>query len=244
MPVRLMDKQRRVIDTRKPSYAVFRRRRRIALLVLVLLALLIVSSFGLYLFSGTSEETSEEQPEQAETPAVEEVPEEPTTEEEAATEEEEGWPALPAPNDPTLYLTVPKLGLYDHTVRNDASEPALDLGAIKLPETGFPWQKGDTNTYIACHRLGWPGNESFQQCLNLPSMRQGDEIFLRDTSNRVYRYRVSEIYNVWPLDTWVTRPVAGEDVVSLQTCTETVGDIFTMGPNWLARYVVQAKRVA
>ena len=67
-----------------------------------------------------------------------------------------------APDDPTLYLTVPRLGLYGDTVRNDRSEEALGLGAIKLPGTGFPWQKGDTNTYIACHRLGFLATESFR----------------------------------------------------------------------------------
>jgi sortase A len=50
-------------------------------------------------------------------------------------EEEE---AAPPPEDPTLFLTVPRLGLFSHTVRNDESESALDLGAIKLPYTGFP----------------------------------------------------------------------------------------------------------
>jgi sortase A len=46
------------------------------------------------------------------------------------------------PPDPTLFLTVPKLRMFSHTVRNDDSEPALDLGAIKLPYTGFPWERG------------------------------------------------------------------------------------------------------
>src|SRR5215218_7955903 len=151
--MRLMDKQRKVIDTRRPNYAVFRRRRRIALLVLTLLAALIVAILGLYLLSDTSEETVDE-------PADEEP-----------AEEEPRGPVVP--EDPTLYLTVPKLGLYGHTVRNDDSEVALDLGAVKLPDTDFPWEQKDTNTYIACHRLGWPGNESYNQCLNLPLMQQG-----------------------------------------------------------------------
>src|SRR5215213_2847527 len=156
--MRLMDKQRKVIDTRRPNYAVFRRRRRIALLVLILLAALIVAILGLYLLSGTSEETVAEQ---AETPPAEEEPQEAATEEEPVDEEPaEEEPRGPVvPEDPTLYLTVPKLGLYGHTVRNDDSEVALDLGAVKLPDTDFPWEQKDTNTYIACHRLGWPGNE-------------------------------------------------------------------------------------
>lgn len=244
--MRLMDKQRKVIDTRRPNYAVFRRRRRIALLVLTLLAALIVAILGLYLLSGTSEETVDEPAEQVETPPAEEEPQEAATEEEPVEEEPaEEEPRGPVvPEDPTLYLTVPKLGLYGHTVRNDDSEVALDMGAVKLPDTGFPWEQKGTNTYIACHRLGWPGNESYNQCLNLPLMQQGDQIFLEDTLGRAYEYRVTEALQVTALDTWVKRPPEGKHIVSLQTCIETLGNVWTMGPNWTARYVVQAEKVS
>ena len=243
--MRLMDKQRKVIDTRRPNYAVFRRRRRIALLIFILLAALILGSVGLYLLSGTSEEAVNETAEQVEAPPAEEEPQEMATEEEPTEEEPtEEEPRAPAvPEDPTLYLTVPKLGLYDHTVRNDDSEVALDLGAVKLPDTDFPWEQKDTNTYIACHRLGWPGNESYNQCLNLPLMQQGDQIFLEDSLGRAYEYRVTEALQLTAQDTWIKRPTEGKDVVSLQTCIETLGDIWTMGPNWAARYVVQAEKV-
>jgi sortase A len=242
--MRLMDKQRKTIDTRRPNYAVFRRRRRVALLIFLLLATLILGSLGLYLLSGTSDEAVDETAEQVETPPVEEprdtVTEEEPTEEEPAEEE----PRAPAvPEDPTLYLTVPKLGLYGHTVRNDDSEVALDMGAVKLPDTGFPWEQKDTNTYIACHRLGWPSNESYNQCLNLPLMQQGDQIFLEDSLGRAYEYRVTEALQITPQDTWIKRPPEGKDVVSLQTCIETLGNIWTMGPNWTARYVIQAEKV-
>ena len=95
------------------------------------------------------------------------------------------------------------------------------MGAIKLPRMGFPWQKEDTNTYIACHRIGWPGTESYNQCLNLPSMQRGDEAILSDANGTVYRYRVSEVFAVRPYDIWVMEPLVGRDVVTLQTCTET-----------------------
>ena len=243
--MRLMDKQRKVIDARRPNYAVFRRRRRTALLIFILLAALILSSISLYLLSGTSEEAVNETAEQVEAPPAEEEPQEMATEEEPTEEEPtEEEPRAPAvPEDPTLYLTVPKLGLYDHTVRNDDSEVALDLGAVKLPDTDFPWEQKDTNTYIACHRLGWPGNESYNQCLNLPLMQQGDQIFLEDSLGRAYEYRVTEALQLTAQDTWIKRPTEGKDVVSLQTCIETLGDIWTMGPNWAARYVVQAEKV-
>ena len=243
--MRLMDKQRKTIDTRRPNYAVFRRRRRVALLIFLLLATVILGSLGgLYLLSGTTEETVDETAEQVEAPPAEE-PRETAIEEEPVEEEPvEEEPRAPAvPEDPTLYLTVPKLGLYGHTVRNDDSEVALDMGAVKLPDTGFPWEQKDTNTYIACHRLGWPGNESYNQCLNLPLMQQGDQIFLEDSLGRAYEYRVTEALQITPQDTWIKRPSEGKDVVSLQTCIETLGNIWTMGPNWTARYVIQAEKV-
>ncbi len=111
--------------------------------------------------------------------------------EEEKKQQQEATP--PAPEDPTMYLTVPRLGIYGHTVRNDDSQWALDQGAIKIPETGFPWQKLSTNTYIAGHRVGWPDTESYYQFYNLPAMQQGVKVFLEDTNGTVYTYRVTEI---------------------------------------------------
>ena len=253
-----MDKQRREIDTRRPSYATFRKRRRIGLLFLVILAALFVVGVGSYFLSGTpTEEVSEAPPEEeVETPGPDEeeaaqeesAAEKKAAEERAAAEEEERR-ATAVPDDPTLFLTVPRLGIYGHTVRNDNSEVALDLGAIKVPNSGFPWEKEDTNTYIACHRIGWPGTESYNQCLNLPAMQAGDQIFLQDTLGRVYEYRISELRAVSPNDSWIANPVAGKDVVSLQTCTETPEDWWTIGPSLFGggpesgRLVAQAERV-
>ncbi len=219
--------------------------------------MLFAVGIGSYLFSGTTtEEVSEVPPEELEAPApVEEeasqeesAAERKAAEERAAAEEEERKAAV-VPDDPTLFLTVPRLGIYGHTVRNDDSEFALDLGAIKVPGSGFPWEKEDTNTYIACHRIGWPGTESYNQCLNLPAMQMGDEIFLQDTLGRVYQYRISELRAVSPNDSWIANPVAGKDVVSLQTCTETPEDWWTIGPSLYGggpesgRLVAQAERV-
>ena len=223
-------KRRRLRCSRRPVY---KRRRRVS--ALILLAALAI---GGSLLLNDAGQTQSDPSEQVVGPPVEQ--EAPEAIAEGAVAEEGG---TAAPEDHTLYLTVPRLGLYDHTVRNDDSEAALDLGAVKLPRTGFPWQKGDTNTYIACHRLGWPGNESFHQCLNLPSMQKGDEILLKDANGTIYEYRVIEILIVEPGDSWVTEPVAGENMVSLQTCIETPDDPYTLGPNWSARFVVRAERI-
>jgi sortase A len=234
---------------RYSRHSVFKRRRRVACLVLGLL--LLVAAGGVLLFSNPEWVGSEpvqrilspavgEAPKMVEEEAAESEASEGETASEEAAEEEEG---TPVPDDPTLHVTVPRLGLYGHTVRNDDSEEALDQGAIKLPYTGFPWQEEDTNTYIACHRLGWSGTESYNQCLNLPSMQEGDKIFLEDANDTVYAYRVVETLTVEPEDTWVAGAVAGEDMVSLQTCVETLDDLSTLGPDWAARFVVRAERV-
>ena len=149
-----------------------------------------------------------------------------------------------APSDPTLYLTVPRLGIYNNTVRNDVSESALSIGAIKLPGTDFPWQQGDKNTYIACHRLGYPNTESYHQCLNLPMLQKGDQITLEDANGEVYEYRVSKFLQVGPTDLWVTERSKGRQIVSLQTCIENYNDFYTLGPNWRVRYIVQADQVS
>ena len=240
----------------------FRKRRRTGSLVFVGLIVLALGALALF---GTERALQEEAasvervadptvegaPEAvAEEPAVEEeqaAQDEPTAQEPAAEEEEEVAP--PPPDDPTMFLTVPKLGVYGHTVRNDRSQEALDLGAIKLPGTGFPWEEG-ANTYIAGHRIGWPWNETYYQFYNLPSMRQGDEVFLTDANGTVYEYRVSEMLAVSPDDTWVTGPIPGRDVISLQTCTETPDDWWTIGPGLFeagpesGRLIVRADRVA
>jgi sortase A len=248
LPTPPIEKRRWVRCSKRP---VFKRRRRVVCLIFVFLLLLTV---GGLLFLKNAKWTDSEPLEPVVSPTISQAPEvvgedpaeEEASEEGASTgeavgeEDEEKGPA--APDDPTLYLTVPRLGMYDNTVRNDSSEEALDQGAVKLPYTGFPWQEEDTNTYIACHRLGWPGTQSYNQCLNLPAMQEGDQIFLKDTNGMVYRYRVVETLIVEPSDTWVTEPVAGKDMISLQTCIEAPDDLYTLGPNWSDRFVVRAER--
>lgn len=165
-----------------------------------------------------------------------------------AAEEEEN--EIPAPSDPTTYLTIPKLGLVDNTVYNDASPATLDIGAAKLPETGFPWQD-NANSYIAGHRVGYAGTESYNQFYNLPAMVAGDEIFLEDTNGTAYTYEVSDVFAVMPDETYVTNPQPGRDMITLQTCVANLTDWWTITPGLLtsppgpetARLIVQADRV-
>jgi sortase A len=101
-----------------------------------------------------------------------------------------------------------------------------------------------SNTYIAGHRIGYPGTPSDHVFYDLPKLVKGDEILLTDSNGTTYAYAVSEILEVPVTDLSVTHPVAGRDVVSLQTCIEDFGDYWTEGPNWLARYVARADLVS
>ena len=141
----------------------------------------------------------------------------------------------PTPADNTLYLTVPKMGRYDDVVYNTNSDEAMNYGAVKLPSTAFPWQNNG-NTYIAAHVLGYSGTGSLYQFANLPNMAYGDKIYLTDTNGYTYEYEVSEIFVVTPYDDWVTYPVAGRDMVTLQTCIDP--------PAYDQRLIVRGDRVA
>ena len=196
---------------------------------------LVILTLGALIFFGP-DRTSEDGVvvERVEDPTISEAPdavsedEEVTDEEELAVEDEEAAPVPPA--DATMYLTVPKLGINDAFV--DDSEAALELGAQHLAGAGYPWLPG-SNTYIAGHRVGFPGTGSDHIFYNLPSMAEGDEIILRDSNGREYTYRVTEVFAVTPFDLWVTEPT-GSDIISLQACTETPDDWTTIGPSLMS----------
>ena len=167
------------------------------------------------------------------------------SEEEAKKPDDPQQAALPDPPTDDLWFSIPALGLYDQYVTNaeNLDFSAMDYGAIKLANSGYPWQKG-ANTYIAAHRLGWPGTASYHQFYNLPALQRGDIIYLGDVNGTTYTYKVTDFKEISPNETWVTGPQDGRDMVSLQTCIENYGDYWTMGPHWYVRYIVQADRVS
>jgi sortase A len=155
--------------------------------------------------------------------------------------EDEATPV--APDSSIMYLTIPKLGIANTLVSDDVSEEGgLALGVGHLPGTGFPWIPG-SNTYIAGHRIGYPGTPSDHIFFNLPSMAPGDEVTLTDSLGQTYTYAVTEVLQVEPTDLAVTAPT-GSDTVSLQVCIENYGDFTTLGPNWNVRLIVRGVRVA
>jgi sortase A len=161
-----------------------------------------------------------------------------------AAQKPEPKPAgIPTPPTDDLWMSIPAIGLYDNYVTNTDARSALDYGAIKLPGSGFPWED-NANTYIAAHRLGWPGTASHHQFYDLPALAKGDKVYLGDVNGTTYTYEVTGFKEITPDENWVTAPQPGRDMVSLQTCIENFGDYWTMGPNWYVRYIVQADRVS
>lgn len=149
--------------------------------------------------------------------------------------------AASAPADTTMSLDVPAIGLSGIPVYEGTGEASLSAGTGHLSGTGYPWVPG-SNTYVAGHRVGYPGTASDYVFWDLPSLGMGDEVYLTDANGKTYTYAVSEILEVPITDLSVTEPV-GRDIVSLQTCIENYGDYWTEGPNWNVRYVVRADKV-
>ena len=148
---------------------------------------------------------------------------------------EKAHPKAEAPESKALKLTVPDMVRVKNVPVADAArnneEKALHEGVLHVKGTGFPWDSG-SNVYIAGHRLGFPGTKSDRVFWDLNELKKDDEIVLTDANGTRYTYRVFKKFVVDPTDVHVTRPVAGKDVVSLQTCTL---------PDYSRRLIVQGE---
>jgi sortase A len=150
-----------------------------------------------------------------------------------------GRVAVPA--DSTMTLSVPAMGISDIPVVEGTDEASLSAGVGHYVGSGYPWVPG-SNTYIAGHRIGYPGTPSDHVFWNLPNLVQGDKIYLTDSNGHTYTYAVSDILEVPRNDLSVTGPT-GTNTVSLQTCIEDYGDYWTPGPNWNVRYIVRGTMI-
>ncbi len=133
-----------------------------------------------------------------------------------------GGDSAGGPRDKTLKLTIPKMSRIENDAVPDAAgddeEKLKGYAGIHLKGTGFPWQE-EANVYIAGHRLGYPGTDSFLAFYDQNKLEKGDEIFVSDSEGNKYTYRVFESFIVDPSEVWVTEPVPGKNVLTLQTCT-------------------------
>ena len=141
------------------------------------------------------------------------------------------------PEDKTLKVTIPKLARVEDGNFPDAAgddEEALKSNkGIHLKGTGFPWQE-EANVYLAAHRLGYPNEPSWLAFWDLDKLENGDEVFVTDANGKKYTYRVFKEFVVAPTDLYVTEPIKGKNIVTLQTCTL---------PDYSQRLIVQAELV-
>ena len=141
-----------------------------------------------------------------------------------------------APKDQTMKLTIPSMQrvrdvpVYSAPVKEEA---ALRNGTAHVEGTGFPWQR-EANVYIAGHRLGYPRTESFLVFWDLNKLRGGKKVVLEDSEGSRYVYRVFDRIVVGPGQVHVKKPMAGKNIVSLQTCTL---------PDYEDRLIVRAELV-
>ena len=141
------------------------------------------------------------------------------------------------PGNSTMTLTVPEMRRVDRVpvytgAVNDKG--ALHDGTLHLKSTGFPWQTG-ANVYIAGHRMGFPGTRSYLVFWDLNKLEDGDRVILTDANGTRYTYSVFKSIIINPDATYITRPVPGKSVITLQTCTL---------PDYAQRLIVQAELTA
>ena len=141
-----------------------------------------------------------------------------------------------APGDSRMTLTVPEMRRVDHVpVYTGAAgdKGALHDGTLHMRGTGWPWRDG-SNVYIAGHRVGFPGTKSYLVFWDLNALEDGDKVILTDSDGTTYTYSVFKSFVVDPDAFYVTKPVPGKSVVTLQTCTL---------PDYKQRLIVQAELV-
>jgi sortase A len=142
------------------------------------------------------------------------------------------------PSRKMLRMTIPKMAqIHNDTIPYSVSDDDKAFrkhAAVHLRGTGNPWDR-QANVYIAGHRLGFPGTNSWLSFWDLNVLKKGDEIFITDAAGDRYVYKVFKVFIVDPDEVSVTRPLAGRNIVSLQTCTL---------PDYSKRLIVQAEKVA
>jgi sortase A len=176
---------------------------------------------------------------QPEVPAITPSPEKRGPEKPAGdVEEEKKRVVVNVPEDKTLRLTVPKMSRVQNSripYAHSTDENAFRNNAgVHLRGTGFPWHR-QANVYIAGHRLGYVGTPSWLAFWDLNEVDVGDKIYVTDSAGSRYVYKVFKDFIVDPTDVFVTRPLKGRNILTLQTCTL---------PDYSRRLIIQAEKVA
>ncbi len=202
MPLKVYRSRRMYRSSRRDNRREYRKRRRRSRLASTLALLVVLAGLGLVAYSLLGESS----------PLTKAV-------ENATSDEEEA--ASAAPEETTLKLTIPEMERVSDVTVLDApfdDESALEDGAQHVQDTGFPWED-EANVFIAGHRLGYLGTDSYLVFWDLDKLEDGDEVFLTDSEGTRYTYEVYENFVTDPYDWSVAEPVPGKNIVTLQTCT-------------------------
>lgn len=124
---------------------------------------------------------------------------------------------------PSIKVTVP---IYD-----TGTEAFLTKGSALLAGSSFPVGGADTHSVIMAHR-GLPEARLFT---DLVKVKTG-ELFFIEVAGETLAYEVDQIRTIEPTTIEVLLPVAGEDLVTLMTCTPYMVNSH--------RYLVRGHRVA
>jgi sortase A len=80
--------------------------------------------------------------------------------------------------------------------------------------------------------MGFPGTRSYLVFWDLDTLQSGDKVILTATNGTRYTYSVYRSIIINPDASYITQPVPGRSIISLQTCTL---------PDYSQRLIVQAE---
>ena len=123
------------------------------------------------------------------------------------------WDLLAGPTEAMARIKIPSIDV-DLPIYHGTSDETLLKGAGHLQGTSLPVGGIDTHAVISAHR----GLASATMFNNLNKLDIGDT-FVIEVAGEVLTYQVFETQVVEPSDTQTVLPRAGEDIVSLVTCT-------------------------
>lgn len=110
-------------------------------------------------------------------------------------------------------ISIPKINV-DIPVRHGISEKVLQSGAGHIQQSSLPIGGKNTRAVISGHR-GLPTAKLFTR---LDEIKKGDMFFI-SVVDKTLAYKVSKIETVLPEDVESIKPIEGEDLVTLVTCT-------------------------
>jgi sortase A len=187
------------------------------ILILAVLAMVVVLGACAALEQSSNDQGDQGGQAQQETPEKQVAPQQG-----AQGESGEQAAAVEPPSKDMMKLTVPKMD----RIENDEIPTGLgtdetlfhDYAGVHLKHTGFPWEE-EANVYIAGHRLGYEGTDSYLAFWDLNKLEDGDEFYITDSEGRKYTYVVFKKFIATPDNLSVLYPVEGKNIVTLQTCT-------------------------